>query len=791
MTRTSTTILPGQTRDRLRFCLALLAQGPGGALQMASDQAPSGSHGVQWRTLGRERCNGGDVLAHRGTRWTAILGHRLRAVIAALVLAGSCLAAAASAASAANFTWSGAAAAGESKWSDGTNWEGGLAPAGSVGTLTFPALSSSACTAEPPTATCYQSNNNTSGLSVNSISIANGVPYSVTGEPITLGAGGLTASPGATGTPSGLPLFDLADLNVPVALSSPQTWSIIEGKHGRGLRVGGNVSGTTADSLQIAFSEAEPTGEPNFVELNGDVEVGPVKVAGPSGFVSLGSLGSEPNGHGSLNGTDGNPVTFESFGASLVVPENGKVGALTFAEGSDLQLGVSPGPSAPLLTVNGSVTFHQHGFLFTGIAHPGMVAGIDYSQLGATGTIGLGGVGLSLSGACVLHVGDVDALVTTTGSLTGTFNEIPDGTTIPIHVENEECTTAPTVRINYTEHAVTATVESAGTPAQPRDVSPPKVSGMAQQGQTLTEEHGMWRNRPTTYSYKWERCDGSGNNCHPIEGATAQNYTLSTADVGSTIRVFETASNEGGSSEPAASAPTLPVQSAPSSPPGGGGGGGGAGGGGGGGGGVLGYISKVLPSPVVGGSEEAAPVSGTVLIKLPGAHGFTALTSAMLIPDGSELDATNGRVRLLVASGVPGVTNAVELYGGRFIVHQTTGATPRTYFILSQPLTGCQPPIGPAHIASAVEGLDARAKSHKGPRSRHLWVTEHGGRFNTQGQYVSTSVEGTTWLTSDTCTSSSVTVTQGVVKVRDLVRRRTVTVPRVGATRPRSDGRPC
>ena len=83
-------------------------------------------------------------------------------------------------------------------------------------------------------------------------------------------------------------------------------------------------------------------------------------------------------------------------------------------------------------------------------------------------------------------------------------------------------------------------------------------------------------------------------------------------------------------------------------------------------------------------------------------------------------------------------------------------------------------PFPPRTTSSA--SLDARAKGHKGPRSRHLWVTEHGGRFNTQGQYVSTSVEGTTWLTSDTCTSSSVTVTQGVVKVRDLVRRRTVTL---------------
>ena len=187
-------------------------------------------------------------------------------------------------------------------------------------------------------------------------------------------------------------------------------------------------------------------------------------------------------------------------------------------------------------------------------------------------------------------------------------------------------------------------------------------------------------------------------------------------------------------------------------------------------------IARALTAPVVGTSEQAGPVSGTVLVKVPGAHGFTPLTSITLIPNGTELDTTNGRVRLRVASGVPGVTNPVELNGGRFIVHQTAGSTPRTYFILSQPLTGCQPPVGPAHIASAAGGLEARPKGHKGPRSRHLWVTDHGGRFNTVGQYVSTSVEGTTWLTADTCIGSRVTVTHGIVKVRDLERRRTVTL---------------
>jgi hypothetical protein len=162
-----------------------------------------------------------------------------------------------------------------------------------------------------------------------------------------------------------------------------------------------------------------------------------------------------------------------------------------------------------------------------------------------------------------------------------------------------------------------------------------------------------------------------------------------------------------------------------------------------------------------------------VLIRRPGARGFTSLSGTTLIPNGSDIDATNGRVRLLVAaSPTPGVTQPVELYGGRFIVHEAAGARPRTTFTLSLPLTGCVPIVGIPPASAAKAKPKRRAK----PRARHVWVTENGGQFDTTGQYVSTSVQGTTWLTADTCETSTVKVAQGVVVVRDLVRRRTVTL---------------
>lgn len=97
-------------------------------------------------------------------------------------------------------------------------------------------------------------------------------------------------------------------------------------------------------------------------------------------------------------------------------------------------------------------------------------------------------------------------------------------------------------------------------PAVPVNVSPPTVSGSAVQGHILTEAHGSWSNSPTGYMYRWQRCNSVG--CVAITGATAPSYTLTAADVGSSIRVQETASNAAGAGVPASSIPTALVRAA-------------------------------------------------------------------------------------------------------------------------------------------------------------------------------------------------------------------------------------
>ncbi len=84
-------------------------------------------------------------------------------------------------------------------------------------------------------------------------------------------------------------------------------------------------------------------------------------------------------------------------------------------------------------------------------------------------------------------------------------------------------------------------------PPAPVNTTAPALSGTAEQGDTLKVSNGSWSNNPTAFSYAWADCSSSGNNCSPITGATSSRYTLSAADVGSTIICVVTATGPGGS----------------------------------------------------------------------------------------------------------------------------------------------------------------------------------------------------------------------------------------------------
>jgi thermitase len=93
----------------------------------------------------------------------------------------------------------------------------------------------------------------------------------------------------------------------------------------------------------------------------------------------------------------------------------------------------------------------------------------------------------------------------------------------------------------------------------PTNTALPTISGTATQGQTLTTSNGTWTNNPTTFQYRWNRCNSSGASCSQISGASGQNYLLVAADVGFTLRAAVTAKNSVGSAS-ATSTQTAVVQ---------------------------------------------------------------------------------------------------------------------------------------------------------------------------------------------------------------------------------------
>ena len=89
---------------------------------------------------------------------------------------------------------------------------------------------------------------------------------------------------------------------------------------------------------------------------------------------------------------------------------------------------------------------------------------------------------------------------------------------------------------------------TAASSAAPVNTGEPKISGTAQEGQTLSGSSGTWTGTGTiTYTYRWRRCNAQGNGCSNIGGADSSNYQLKTADVGHTVRVRVTAKNGDGS----------------------------------------------------------------------------------------------------------------------------------------------------------------------------------------------------------------------------------------------------
>jgi hypothetical protein len=78
----------------------------------------------------------------------------------------------------------------------------------------------------------------------------------------------------------------------------------------------------------------------------------------------------------------------------------------------------------------------------------------------------------------------------------------------------------------------------------PANTEAPAVVGTAQDGELVVAKDGEWSGtNPMSFTYQWLRCDGNGNNCANIAGATDKAYRVATADVDHRLKVHVTAKN--------------------------------------------------------------------------------------------------------------------------------------------------------------------------------------------------------------------------------------------------------
>ena len=189
-----------------------------------------------------------------------------------------------------------------------------------------------------------------------------------------------------------------------------------------------------------------------------------------------------------------------------------------------------------------------------------------------------------------------------------------------------------------------------------------------------------------------------------------------------------------------------------------------------------------LPPPVLGEAVNARPLSGEVLVSVPGGaarasqtvpgvkgRSFVPLTEASQVPVGSFLDTRRGKMRLTSAADNAGGTQSGSFARGVFQVLQARRGRDRGVTELR--LKG-------ASFGNCTAGGSGRqaaaARRRLSSRTVRQLRGEADGRFRTRGRHSAATVRGTAWIMSDRCDGTLTKVTRGTVAVRDFRRGETI-----------------
>jgi Ca2+-binding RTX toxin-like protein len=158
---------------------------------------------------------------------------------------------------------------------------------------------------------------------------------------------------------------------------------------------------------------------------------------------------------------------------------------------------------------------------------------------------------------------------------------------------------------------------------------------------------------------------------------------------------------------------------------------------------------------------------GTVRLRIPEANRFVPFSDRSAIPLGSAIDTRAGAVNLITRAR-NGALLEGRFEGGRFTVDQTAG---------TETLTVLRLPRLTARACRARASAGRRAA----PPPEKLWGNvakrrKKRGTVQTRTDQVRATARGTSWLTEVRCEGTLVEVREGVVEVRDLIRKRTIQV---------------
>lgn len=166
--------------------------------------------------------------------------------------------------------------------------------------------------------------------------------------------------------------------------------------------------------------------------------------------------------------------------------------------------------------------------------------------------------------------------------------------------------------------------------------------------------------------------------------------------------------------------------------------------------------------PVVRKTANLEPLSGVVLIRLPGTDQWIPLSEATLIPVGTVIDARKGKAHLTFANADGTLQDGI-FWEGIFQVSQGKGDKPIVTLKLRDDLAG----RANASIASLIAtptGFKAYTAKKRGKKKNGLWG-DAKGKYKTSGKGGSATVRGTRWYVANYTNGSLFKVRRGSVTI--------------------------